>query len=197
MRTMSIPRLELQAAVLGTRLMDTVKQEHGVAISSCTLWADSKTVLYWIISTHRRYKQFVGNRVAEILESTEVSQWRWLPSTENEADDATISQRRADISQCSRWLSGPPFLMGPEESWPKVAEEEEMSGKFVNLEATIGEIPQKFWWRLTVTYASCGRHDRHNRRWAHCRRIGLRQMDGHLSSLAWTISDHSLCRLGA
>ncbi|XP_041630783.1 uncharacterized protein [Drosophila kikkawai] len=76
MRTMSIPRLKLQAAVLGTRLMGTFKQEHGVAISGCVLMTDSKTVLHCISSTHRRYKQFVGNRVAEILESTEMSQWR-------------------------------------------------------------------------------------------------------------------------
>lgn len=48
MRTMSV-------AVLGTRLMDNVKQ------GSCGLWSDSKTVLHWISSTHRRYKQFVGN----------------------------------------------------------------------------------------------------------------------------------------
>ncbi|XP_043069120.1 uncharacterized protein [Drosophila bipectinata] len=32
---MSIPRLELQAGVLGTTLMDTVTQEHSVAISNC------------------------------------------------------------------------------------------------------------------------------------------------------------------
>ncbi|XP_070138504.1 uncharacterized protein [Drosophila bipectinata] len=93
MRTMSIPRLELQAAVLGTRLMDTVKQEHGVAISSCALWTDSKTVLHWISNTHRRYKQFVGNRVAEILESTEASQWRWIPSAENVARDKAAQGR--------------------------------------------------------------------------------------------------------
>lgn len=48
MRTMSV-------AVLGTRLMDNVKQ------GSCVLWSDSKTVLHWISSTHRRNKQFVGN----------------------------------------------------------------------------------------------------------------------------------------
>nr|XP_043067313.1 uncharacterized protein LOC122321449 [Drosophila bipectinata] len=122
MRTMSIPRLELQAAVLGTRLMDTVKQEHGVAFSNCVLWTDSKTVLHWISSTHRRYKQFVGNRVAEILESTEASQWRWIPSAENVADDATRPLKAVDLSIDSRWLSGPPFLQGPEESWPRSSE---------------------------------------------------------------------------
>jgi len=41
MRTMTIPRLELQAAVLGTRLMDTVRQDHDVAISDIVLWSDS------------------------------------------------------------------------------------------------------------------------------------------------------------
>ncbi|XP_043062946.1 uncharacterized protein LOC122319569 [Drosophila yakuba] len=74
MRTMTIPRLELQAAVLGTRLMNTDKEEHSVEITDLVLWTDSKTVLRWIGSTHRRYKQFVGNRVAEILESSKVSQ---------------------------------------------------------------------------------------------------------------------------
>ncbi|XP_033254345.1 uncharacterized protein LOC117193727 isoform X3 [Drosophila miranda] len=119
MRTMSIPRLELQAAVLGTRLMDTVKREHSVAISDIVLWTDSKTVLRWIGSTHRRYKQFVGNRVAEILESTKVAQWRWVPTADNAADDATRSQCHVDLSQKSRWLGGPAFLRQPAGSWPQ------------------------------------------------------------------------------
>ncbi|XP_070145035.1 uncharacterized protein [Drosophila kikkawai] len=118
MRTMSIPRLELQAAVLGTRLINTIKEEHSVDISETVLWTDSKTVLRWIGSTHRRYKQFVGNRVAEILESSEVSQWRWVPTADNAADDASRSQNKADLSPESRWLSGPAFLRQPASGWP-------------------------------------------------------------------------------
>jgi len=96
---MSIPRLELQAAVIGTRLMDTVRLEHSMAINDIVLWSDSKTVLRWIGSTHRRYKQFVGNRVADILESTKVSQWRWVPTADNAADDATRLQYHVDLSR--------------------------------------------------------------------------------------------------
>nr|XP_043069093.1 uncharacterized protein LOC122321985 [Drosophila bipectinata] len=118
MRTMSIPRLELQAAVLGTRVMNTVKEKHNVDISETVLWTDSRTVLKWIGSTHRRYKQFVGNRVAEILDTSKVSQWRWVPTADNAADDATRSQNKADISPESRWLSGPAFLRQPESGWP-------------------------------------------------------------------------------
>ncbi|XP_070855101.1 uncharacterized protein [Drosophila suzukii] len=77
-----------------------------------------KTVLRWIGSTHRRYKQFVGNRVAEILESSKVSQWRWVPTADNAADDATRSQNKADLSPESRWLSGPAFLRQPASGWP-------------------------------------------------------------------------------
>ncbi|XP_070854661.1 uncharacterized protein [Drosophila suzukii] len=115
---MSIPRLELQKAVLGTRLMDTVRLGHSVAINDIVLWSDSKTVLRWIGSIHRRYKQFVSNRVAEILESTKVSQWRWVPTADNAADDATRSQYHVDLNYKSR-LGGPAFLRQPAGSWPQ------------------------------------------------------------------------------
>jgi len=39
--------------------MDAVRLEHSMAINDIVLWSDSKTVLRWIGSTHRRYKQFV------------------------------------------------------------------------------------------------------------------------------------------
>ncbi|XP_044572125.1 uncharacterized protein LOC123257373 [Drosophila ananassae] len=107
----------------------------------------NEIVLRWIGSTHRRYKQFVGNRVAEILESTTVAQWRWLPSADNVADDATRAQRSVDLSEESRWLRGPAFLRRPAGSWPGTAptdeadaeDEEEMPVELENYGLNVAE----------------------------------------------------------
>ncbi|XP_016946228.1 uncharacterized protein LOC108021915 [Drosophila biarmipes] len=63
-------------------------------------------------------KEFVGNLMAAILEWLKVTQWRWVPTTDNAADDATRSQNKADLRPESRCLSGPAFLRQPSNVWP-------------------------------------------------------------------------------
>ena len=46
--TMTIPHLELQAAVLATRMKTTVLDELKLGVSKVYLWSDSKTVLKYI-----------------------------------------------------------------------------------------------------------------------------------------------------
>ncbi|XP_036322393.1 uncharacterized protein LOC118736407 [Rhagoletis pomonella] len=118
LKPLTVPRLELQAAVLGTRLLQTIREEHSVNASSCMLWTDSKTVVNWIKSEHRRYKQFVAHRVAEILATTTPSNWRWIPTGENVADEATRADGRSKNRSTSRWLCGPSFLLAEESKWP-------------------------------------------------------------------------------
>ena len=45
MRHLSIPRLELQAAVMAVRLKEQIVTEHEMKINSCSFWTDSTTVL--------------------------------------------------------------------------------------------------------------------------------------------------------
>ncbi|XP_068144181.1 uncharacterized protein [Drosophila tropicalis] len=45
LQPLSIPRLELQAAVTGARLMKNIKAQHEINFEECSLWTDSKTVL--------------------------------------------------------------------------------------------------------------------------------------------------------
>ncbi|XP_053691580.1 uncharacterized protein LOC128740093 [Sabethes cyaneus] len=112
-KIISVPRLELQAAVLGTRLLNTVQSELRLTIHKTIFWTDSKTVLSWIKSDVRKYKQFVQYRVSEILDSTMESQWRYIDSASNPADEGTKV-----ISSESKFIEGPSFLKLKESEWP-------------------------------------------------------------------------------
>ncbi|XP_065361967.1 uncharacterized protein LOC135955547 [Calliphora vicina] len=124
-KPLSIPRLELQAAVLGVRLKEAIVSSHDIKPTGITFWSDSKTVVKWIQSDCRVYKQFVSHRIAEILEHSEVDQWRWVPGPQNPADDATRSQYFSGNLQESRWLNGPSFLKSDKTKWPILSGEAE------------------------------------------------------------------------
>ncbi|XP_062539257.1 uncharacterized protein LOC134207565 [Armigeres subalbatus] len=116
----SIPRLELQAAIIGTRLSKTVCDTLPIRNVKKFYWSDSRDVLCWINSDHRRVdSQFVGFRVTEILESTEAHEWRYVPSKLNVADDGTKWKESSDLSAGNRWFRGPSFLKENEEAWPQ------------------------------------------------------------------------------
>ena len=117
-KPMTIPRLELQATLLAARMAKTIEKELEIAIMKRTFWSDSTTVLQWIESDPRKKQMFVANRLGEINELSQKSEWRWVPSGQNPADDAT---RPSDIALKStdRWCVGPEFLKQPDELWPK------------------------------------------------------------------------------
>ncbi|XP_062701549.1 uncharacterized protein LOC134285208 [Aedes albopictus] len=118
LKFLSIPRSELQAALLGVRLADSIMASLSITISKRHFWTDSKDVLCWLKSDHRRYSQFVAFRVSEILESTEINEWRWISTKLNVADEGTKWSRLPDLSSDNRWFRGPDFLWHDEDSWP-------------------------------------------------------------------------------
>ncbi|XP_055542905.1 uncharacterized protein LOC129728484 [Wyeomyia smithii] len=119
LRYHSIPRLELQAALIGARLARTVTQSLSTQDHCKSYWTDSRDVLSWINSDHRRYSTFVACRVSEILDLTEAPDWRWVPSKLNVADDGTKWETEPNMTQESRWFRGPEFLYLSEKEWPK------------------------------------------------------------------------------
>ncbi|XP_045772958.1 uncharacterized protein LOC123872620 [Maniola jurtina] len=116
-KPISIPRLELQAALLGTRLAATIEREMDLRVLKKAYWTDSSTVLQWIKSDPQKFKTFVAHRLAEIEELTNVGEWRWVPTKENPADDATRGTPN-DFNQAARWFQGPSFLRKNEDEWP-------------------------------------------------------------------------------
>ncbi|XP_055614998.1 uncharacterized protein LOC129761304 [Toxorhynchites rutilus septentrionalis] len=125
LKSLSVPRLELQAAIIGCRLMKTLCSSHSLPIKRRVFWTDSKTVLAWINSDHRRYRQFVACRIGEILTKSNTDEWMWIPTKQNVADEATKWGKGPSLDPESRWFVGPQFLRGPEVSWPRqpIAEE--------------------------------------------------------------------------
>ncbi|XP_055601508.1 uncharacterized protein LOC129750567 [Uranotaenia lowii] len=115
----SIPRLELQAAVLATRLATFIKEGHTLTIDKIVFWSDSSTVLALIRSDHRRYKQFVACRVSEVLTTTTIADWRWISTKLNVADLATKWGQGGQLNSNSPWFQGPEFLKLDEQHWPK------------------------------------------------------------------------------
>ncbi|XP_062715583.1 uncharacterized protein LOC134291618 [Aedes albopictus] len=118
LKTVSIPRLELKAAVLGTRLLETLQSYHSLPISQRFMWSDSSTVISWIRSDQRRYHKFVAFRIGEILTVTSPTEWRWVPTKLNVVDQATKWNNGPQLSIENPWFHGPSFLFEPEAAWP-------------------------------------------------------------------------------
>ncbi|XP_065197638.1 uncharacterized protein LOC135829160 [Sycon ciliatum] len=114
----SIPRLELQAAVLASRLSCTVREQLRISIPRVIFWTDSRTVLLWIRSDARQFKPFVAHRIAEITDTTEVDQWHWVPTRLNPADDLSRGISAQRLQPDDRWFGGPDYLRQGEADWP-------------------------------------------------------------------------------
>ena len=115
---MTIPKLELQAAMTAVRLKNTLVLEHRLNIDSIIFWSDSSTVIQWIKNSTKKQPVFVANRVAEILESTSVDQWRHVPGEQNPADYGTRGLTVSSLKE-STWLTGPAWLLDEENKWPQ------------------------------------------------------------------------------
>ncbi|XP_058816283.1 uncharacterized protein LOC131679560 [Topomyia yanbarensis] len=118
---MSIPRMELLAAVLAARLSVAVKANHSVKVKRLVIHIDSATVLSWIRSDHRKYKQFVAYRIGEILSLTSPIEWCWVASKNNIADVLTKwGKNGPPLITDGEWVRGPDILyQSPEECWQK------------------------------------------------------------------------------
>lgn len=116
--TLSIPKLELQGGLLGSRLDATVTKLTSFEISRHIFLTDSQCVLSWISNPKFKKDKFIGSRIGEILENTSSADWFYVPSKLNVADEATKWTKPEDDVENSRWFKGPDFLLKPFEEWP-------------------------------------------------------------------------------
>jgi len=113
-KTQSIVRLELMAAVTAVNVDIMLRREMRFQPVSTHYWSDSFTCLGYIHNDDKRYHTFTANRVSQIRAHTEKDQWRHVPGVINAADKAS----RGSIDLEENWLHAPTFLSQPESEWP-------------------------------------------------------------------------------
>ena len=115
----SVPRLELLSGVILARLVSLVKEalQSQIQIDDTYLRLDSKKAICWIKGS-KEWKQFVQNRVNEILSLTEKPMWNHCPGIENPADIGSRGEFASSLKGNQLWWKGPTWLSEPASSWP-------------------------------------------------------------------------------
>ncbi|KAJ8909413.1 hypothetical protein NQ315_017032 [Exocentrus adspersus] len=115
-RKLTIPRLELLAAVIGARLYSGIKRTLACEIDTF-FWSDSSTIISWI-QRKEEWNTFVGNRVSEIRKLTDPDKWQHIPGDQNPAD---LPSRGCSPRQLleSKWWEGPKWLYEEPYMWPR------------------------------------------------------------------------------
>ena len=104
LKKVKLPRLELIAALVGTRLLYYFCKETGKNTTEATMWSDSTVALGWIRSDPNRWKTFVGNRATEIHTHTTPSQWKHCPGEDNPADYLSRGVTAEQLKELRTWL---------------------------------------------------------------------------------------------
>ncbi|XP_072934990.1 uncharacterized protein [Epargyreus clarus] len=73
-------------------------------------WTDSTIVLSWLCGEPWRWKQFVANRVVEILDNSCNDQWHHVSSEQNPADIASRGAFISNLKNSNLWWEGPEWL---------------------------------------------------------------------------------------
>ena len=89
LKSISIPRLELTAAVLAAKLSAFIVRELEFEFSRIVFWSDATVVLRYINNTSSRFRTFVANRIELIHTLTLADQWRYVLTDLNPADIAS------------------------------------------------------------------------------------------------------------
>ena len=117
-KELSIPRLELMAALIMVKLVVSAEAAFAAQanVKRSKLWLDSKTALFWI--GNREWKQFVKHRVNEILKMSDKGDWRYCPGRENPADIVSRGVTALDLKHSVLGWKGPSWLVESEDNWP-------------------------------------------------------------------------------
>lgn len=98
----TIPRLELTAAVISVKLSEIIREELEIETDQVNYRTDSTTVLKCINNDSKRFHTFESNRLTVIRNGSSVSDWRYINRDDNPADDASKGLRLEEMAKNNR-----------------------------------------------------------------------------------------------
>ncbi|GFV28849.1 histone-lysine N-methyltransferase SETMAR [Trichonephila clavipes] len=107
LKTLAIPRLELSAYLLLSKLVRKVTNALKMNLSQVILFSDSTIALSWIKTPPPLLKTFVANRVAKIQELTVNFSWHHISSENNPADLVSRDLNVSDLITFPLWWKSP------------------------------------------------------------------------------------------
>lgn len=118
LKQISLPRLELCASLLLSRLLKKIISAMDLNINEIHLYSDSMVVLHWIHAPSSKWKVFVANRVTEIQQNTSQAKWHHIKSQDNPADILSRGCLPSKLQNYNHWWLGPKWLLQDSSFWP-------------------------------------------------------------------------------
>ena len=118
LKHMTIPRLELQAALLAAKSDAWLRTEMNIHFDGSYFWSDSKVVLGYIKNESSRFHVFVANRVSQIRDLTNPDMWNYVSTDCNPADLLTRTKWVSNKTLDQKWFHGPHWLSEYKCNWP-------------------------------------------------------------------------------
>lgn len=156
LKHVTIPRLELSAAVLLVRQVHQLRETLDYPHAPIHLWTDSTVALTWIKGHPSRWKDFVRNRVTFIQEFSN-ARWHHVSGKENPADLASRGVPPHLLQHQALWWKGPPWLHRHSTSWPSSSPTIDVSADLEERATTCVTATGKFReeiWELINRYSS-------------------------------------------
>ncbi|KRZ75252.1 hypothetical protein T10_4672 [Trichinella papuae] len=132
LKSVTLPRLELVAALTTAKLTSYVKRVIDLEINKIYCWSDSQIILCWIRNAARKWKPFVNNRVESIHELVKSEDWKYCPTKNNPADIISRGTALKKLKGNRLWWNGPKWLLD-ENRWPKERLQQKMTKEIQNV----------------------------------------------------------------